>query len=60
MTWREPGQWSGYFPEARPRVRYFLELGYVVGPEIKDQIYGRDSDTWWVEELGQGDRVVEP
>jgi hypothetical protein len=31
----------------------------VVGPELKGQIYGRDSDTWRIERAGQGDRVVE-
>jgi hypothetical protein len=32
----------------------------VVGPELKDQIYGRDSDTWWIERAeNRGDRVVE-
>jgi len=31
----------------------------VVGPELKGQIYGWDSDTWWDERPGRGDRVAE-
>ena len=26
----------------------------MVGPELKNQIYGRDSDTWWEERPGKG------
>ena len=31
----------------------------MVGPELKGQIYGWDSDTWWDERPGRGDRVAE-
>jgi hypothetical protein len=54
------GAWSvvGIFP-ARGEADIFLEI-QVVGPELKDQIYGRNSDTWWIGEGRTGDRVVEP
>ena len=30
----------------------------MVGPELKNQIYGRDSDTWWEERPGKGGHRV--
>jgi hypothetical protein len=30
------------------------QQGHVVGPELKDQIYGWDSDTWWDDRPGGG------
>jgi hypothetical protein len=30
------------------------QQGHVVGPELKDQIHGWDSDTWWDDRPDRG------